>query len=442
MSTDRAETPRSCPKCFSNNESEVLERCYRVTHPWHDAAPAAPTPQEPIVSHEPYANPLLNLLARANYYMQSDNDFTTGEWDDYADVKQKIASVLSIEDQGYTTPQEHHKPCGSPTCVACSVKHVPLPYPHSSVIYTDLSVRCGFCKQRACWRYEVESDEIVFTHECVPSAPVKEPQMPVLGFCQRGLDTSTFHVFPHPGTEFCINWQPAEPSAPVERIETMPMKPREEAGKKPCSHINKAGHEWETWCMDCGERWPNNLHLPPFTAAPSGAEEATPTLLPGDWLLAHPDYEKWQRSSTSPISGLDDIVFRWRDVVVFMQEWAKLKAGAALPVPEPPSAIDLARRFHTIYESLAPNFGYETRKESAKPWSQVPAQNQNLMIAVCEKIIAEYFAEAVPEPRPETPREPVMMVDPLAPDEPHELSPDCRQYGCKPAGELKERGEQ
>ncbi len=32
----------------------------------------------------------------------------------------------------------------------------------------------------------------------------------------------------------------------------------------------------------------------------------------------------------------------------------------------------LARHFHETYERLAPEFGYRTREESAKPWEQVP----------------------------------------------------------------------
>lgn len=35
------------------------------------------------------------------------------------------------------------------------------------------------------------------------------------------------------------------------------------AETKKCPHINCAGHEWESWCLDCGERWPNNLHIHP-----------------------------------------------------------------------------------------------------------------------------------------------------------------------------------
>ena len=46
-----------------------------------------------------------------------------------------------------------------------------------------------------------------------------------------------------------------------------------------------------------------------------------------------------------------------------------------------PEAV--ARLFHHHYEQLAPSHGYETRKASAKPWAEVPEQNQKLMIATC-----------------------------------------------------------
>ena len=48
----------------------------------------------------------------------------------------------------------------------------------------------------------------------------------------------------------------------------------------------------------------------------------------------------------------------------------------------------LAQAFHETYETLAPNFGYETRPESRKPWREVPQQNQDLMVAVCKALIA------------------------------------------------------
>lgn len=48
----------------------------------------------------------------------------------------------------------------------------------------------------------------------------------------------------------------------------------------------------------------------------------------------------------------------------------------------------LAQRFHEAYERLAPSYGYETRKDSAKPWSEVPEKNRNLMTAVCGEMLA------------------------------------------------------
>jgi len=54
---------------------------------------------------------------------------------------------------------------------------------------------------------------------------------------------------------------------------------------------------------------------------------------------------------------------------------------------------ELAKRFHETYERLAPDFGYETRKASAKPWEDVPENNKQLMIAVCKELLPESEAE-------------------------------------------------
>lgn len=40
----------------------------------------------------------------------------------------------------------------------------------------------------------------------------------------------------------------------------------------------------------------------------------------------------------------------------------------------------IAKAFHESYERQAPSAGYETRKESAVPWDQVPEKNKDLMI--------------------------------------------------------------
>lgn len=47
----------------------------------------------------------------------------------------------------------------------------------------------------------------------------------------------------------------------------------------------------------------------------------------------------------------------------------------------------LAIRFHETYERLSPDFGYQTREASAKPWADVPAQNRALMVAVCAELL-------------------------------------------------------
>jgi hypothetical protein len=49
------------------------------------------------------------------------------------------------------------------------------------------------------------------------------------------------------------------------------------------------------------------------------------------------------------------------------------------------SAEDLARFFHDTYEKLAPEFGYETRKETRSFDSR--SANGQLMIAVCHRVL-------------------------------------------------------
>jgi hypothetical protein len=64
------------------------------------------------------------------------------------------------------------------------------------------------------------------------------------------------------------------------------------------------------------------------------------------------------------------------------------------------NADTLARRFHELYEELAPSHGYETRTETRKPWADVPAQNKALMTAVCGHILRE-LAAAPSAPQPD-----------------------------------------
>ena len=57
--------------------------------------------------------------------------------------------------------------------------------------------------------------------------------------------------------------------------------------------------------------------------------------------------------------------------------------------PEELGAEVLARRFHELYERIAPQFGYRTRKGTRVPWSELPDDNRELMLLVSGKIIEE-----------------------------------------------------
>jgi hypothetical protein len=52
-------------------------------------------------------------------------------------------------------------------------------------------------------------------------------------------------------------------------------------------------------------------------------------------------------------------------------------------------ATRLAQAFHESYERLAPEFGYQTRAESAVPWAEVPEANRQLMIASAQAVLAD-----------------------------------------------------
>lgn len=64
----------------------------------------------------------------------------------------------------------------------------------------------------------------------------------------------------------------------------------------------------------------------------------------------------------------------------------------APPSPECSEGVEdaevVAQLFHETYESLAPQFGYETRLESAVPWVQLPEANRELMVATVTQVLA------------------------------------------------------
>lgn len=44
------------------------------------------------------------------------------------------------------------------------------------------------------------------------------------------------------------------------------------------------------------------------------------------------------------------------------------------------SAEDVARKFHQVYEALAPQYNYKTRGDTALPWEQLPENSRRLMV--------------------------------------------------------------
>lgn len=60
------------------------------------------------------------------------------------------------------------------------------------------------------------------------------------------------------------------------------------------------------------------------------------------------------------------------------------------------TAEKMARLFHEKYELYAPTFGYETRKASAVPWEDVPQDNKQLMISVCNAVLTAISKGEIP----------------------------------------------
>jgi hypothetical protein len=59
-----------------------------------------------------------------------------------------------------------------------------------------------------------------------------------------------------------------------------------------------------------------------------------------------------------------------------------------IEVPVTPEVVEiLARRFHDIYERLAPSFGYKTRKDTQV--FDPTSANGKLMLAVCKEILEQ-----------------------------------------------------
>lgn len=95
--------------------------------------------------------------------------------------------------------------------------------------------------------------------------------------------------------------------------------------------------------------------------------------------LSREEFEKWFESVGNERS--------WLSKYELWLAWQASCGEALRWIPE-----KLAERFHETYERLAPQFYYETRKQSSVPWALVPEKNKRLMIAVCAEILAAPYS--------------------------------------------------
>lgn len=49
----------------------------------------------------------------------------------------------------------------------------------------------------------------------------------------------------------------------------------------------------------------------------------------------------------------------------------------------------IAKRFHEVYEDLAPSMGWETQERSRKSWEELPTENKWLMVKVVDQLMEE-----------------------------------------------------
>lgn len=57
------------------------------------------------------------------------------------------------------------------------------------------------------------------------------------------------------------------------------------------------------------------------------------------------------------------------------------------------NVVEIAKQFHTTYESFAPHHGWETQRRSRVVWDEVPEENKTLMMAVVNKLLIDGIIE-------------------------------------------------
>lgn len=96
------------------------------------------------------------------------------------------------------------------------------------------------------------------------------------------------------------------------------------------------------------------------------------------------EFEDGEKLSLGSVRTLGDIKQELRRAAASPVH-NQVMQGVSQPVQ---NAEWLARMFHGFYESMAPDYGYETREETRK--FNPESTNGRLMIAVCSRIIDSY----------------------------------------------------
>ncbi len=66
---------------------------------------------------------------------------------------------------------------------------------------------------------------------------------------------------------------------------------------------------------------------------------------------------------------------------------------------QPSKSEQVAKRFHEVYERLAPQYGYKMRAESAVPWDELPFNHRALMAATVAEVLGSlHEPEQTPAP--------------------------------------------
>lgn len=102
--------------------------------------------------------------------------------------------------------------------------------------------------------------------------------------------------------------------------------------------------------------------------------------------VSYADCQAIERDLTAEIERLQRENVRLTAICEYGHQWETDGARSERAGHEPGSALDLAKRFHEVYERLAPSFGYETRTETRV--FDPESKNGRLMVAVCAELAA------------------------------------------------------